>query len=147
MKNSPTSWMKKGDSRKMVLTPVEISAVPPAPAGGAISDRVLDKARISAKRASIVKLTARFESIVTTGDTISSSLPPDDEIMYEKPAALASPSTDPKLVHEEPDVTPLEREDSGKIGTNRSSVESVASVGSVSDVMIRNAKKVRLREC
>ncbi|GMH74051.1 hypothetical protein TrRE_jg6808 [Triparma retinervis] len=145
MKNSPTSWMKKGDSRKMVLAPVESEEVPPAPVGGAISDRMVYKARTSAKRASIIKLTARFESIESDGDVLSSSLPDDDEVTYEKPSALSSPSTGPELAQDLPEEEPLERQDSGKSGPNRFSVESVSSVGTISDVMIKNAKKAARR--
>eukprot|EP00520_Triparma_pacifica_P017550 CAMPEP_0118656048 /NCGR_PEP_ID=MMETSP0785-20121206/13275_1 /TAXON_ID=91992 /ORGANISM="Bolidomonas pacifica, Strain CCMP 1866" /LENGTH=1100 /DNA_ID=CAMNT_0006548869 /DNA_START=102 /DNA_END=3401 /DNA_ORIENTATION=+ len=155
MKNSPTSWMKKGETRKMVLSPVNPATVPPAPAGGAISDRVLEKARISAKRASIVKLTAKFEALVDNDDDrLSSSTGLEEEIMYEKPGALSSataaaasvpePEPDPESAPAPAPANPgLEREDSQKY--SRSSVSSVTSVNSISDVMIRNAKKAARR--
>jgi len=89
-----------------------------------------------------VNLTARFEAL-DADDISSSSAQIDDDITYEEPTALlaSSPASDPASV--EPESLSLEKEDSQKTTNSRSSVSSVASTGSVSDVMIRNAKKVR----
>ncbi|GMH92834.1 hypothetical protein TL16_g12464 [Triparma laevis f. inornata] len=175
MQNSPTSWMKKGDARKLSLKPVQPGSGADDDNGSAmISDKSLDKARISAKRASIVKLTAKFDMLKATGSSGGfDGTDSPDMIIYEKPKKKPDPARANVEPDEESQPTPkletnssirsLEPELDPHLSTSSrpSSTQlpapattpgsalgdrmSTASVDSVSDVMIRQAKKAARR--
>ncbi|GMI06222.1 hypothetical protein TrVE_jg10107 [Triparma verrucosa] len=177
MQNSPTSWMKKGDARKLSLKPVQPKEGNPQNEPAMISDKSLDKARISAKRASIVKLTAKFDMLKATGDSGDFGTDSPDMIIYEKPkkntpepaisngeldedappAPTLETSESIKSLDPEPDpnFSTSSRPSSTQLpppvsqpttpGSALGDRTSVTSVDSVSDVMIRQAKKAARR--
>jgi len=131
-----------------------------------ISDKSLARARITAKRASIVKLTAKFDQLKATGDNGAFQTSTPDMIVFEKPMKKPPPSggdeedlpdgapalqSYPSL---EPEVDPSNasissRPSSLKVPAPSSSPtvdrSSVTSMDSVSDPMFLQAKKAARR--